>query len=74
MHDRVQPHGDDRVERHRAGEHAVLPAGALEALGEHLQEARVGVQDREPDRGRAWRHLPRSIASRAPSLATRITG
>ena len=43
-HDRVEAHRDDGVGRHRAGEHAVLPAEALQALAEHLEEAGVGVQ------------------------------
>ena len=40
----LSAHRDDRVGRHRAGEHAVLPAEALQALAEHLEEARVGVE------------------------------
>ena len=33
-----------------AGEHAVLPARALQPLAEHLQEAGVGVEDGQADR------------------------
>src|SRR3954470_1776154 len=42
--DRVQPHGDAHVGRAGAGEHAVPPAEPLEALSEHLEEPRVGVE------------------------------
>ena len=49
-HDCVQTHRDHRVERHRRGEHAVGPTRALESLAQDLQEARVRVQDRKPNR------------------------
>jgi hypothetical protein len=34
----------------RAGEHPMLPGQTLQALGQHLQKARVGVDDGEPER------------------------
>ena len=55
--DGVEPHRDQRVERDGRGEHAVLPAGGLQPLGEDLHEAGVGVEDGDPGRGRrsaAW--------------------
>ena len=48
--DGVQAHGHDGVDGNRAGEHAMLPGQTLQALGQHLQEARVGVDDGEPER------------------------
>ena len=41
-------HRHQLVRRHGRGEHAVIPAGDLEALREHLDEAAVGVDHREP--------------------------
>ena len=52
--ERAEPHGDERLDRDGAGEHAVLPAQPLQALVEDLQEARVGVDDRKPQRLRGW--------------------
>ena len=54
--ERVEAHRDERVDRHGAGEHAVLPAGGVEPVGEHLQEAGVGVEHRRGARaaGRSW--------------------
>jgi hypothetical protein len=49
-HERVEPHRDDRIERDRARQHAVLPADALEPLAEHLEESGIGVQDGQADR------------------------
>jgi hypothetical protein len=65
-HDGVQPHRDDRVERNRAREHAVLPARALDAIRQHLQEARVRVEHRYADR--RLRHLARRIRPRADAM------
>ena len=48
--DRVEAHRHDRVDGDRAGQHAVLPGQALEPLGQHLQEARVGVDDAKSQR------------------------
>ena len=63
-HDGVEPHGDQRVERDGRGQHAVLPAGGAEALGEDLQEPAVGIEDREADRGlRRGRHRATSIGA-----------
>ena len=48
VHDQdVEPHRHERVDRHRAREHAVLPAGSVESVREYLQEARVGVEHAE---------------------------
>ena len=46
-HQRVQPHGDQGIERHRAGERAVVPPERLEAIGQHLHETRIAVDDRQ---------------------------
>ncbi len=57
--ERVQPHREQRVERDGRGQHAVLPAGRLQPLGEDLYEAGIGVKDSDPCRGRrhaAWSH------------------
>ena len=63
-HDGVEAHGDQRVERNGRGQHAVLPAGGAEALGEDLEEPAVGIQDREADRGlRRGRHRATSIGA-----------
>ena len=43
--DRAEAHRDERVDRRRAAEDPVLPAKALHALAEHLQEPGVGVDD-----------------------------
>jgi hypothetical protein len=47
----VEPHGHHRVERHGGGQDAVLPARVLQPLAEHLQEAGVGVENGQADRG-----------------------
>ena len=57
-HDRVQPQRDHRIQRHRRGEHAVLPAHALQPLAQHLQEAGVGIDHRQADR-----RLPRGAGA-----------
>jgi hypothetical protein len=49
-HERVEAHRHDCVERDRARQHAVLPAGGLQPLGEDLQESGVGIQDGQADR------------------------
>ena len=46
----VESHRDQHVERDGRGEHAVLPAGGLEPLGEDLDEAGIGVEDGDPGR------------------------
>ena len=46
---RVQLHRHQLLGRDAAREHAVLPAGALEALAEDREEAAVGVDHRQPD-------------------------
>ncbi len=46
---RRQPHCCEILERDAAGEHAVLPSRGFEALCEHLEEAAVGIDDRETD-------------------------
>jgi hypothetical protein len=51
-HDRVQPQGDHRIQRHRGGEHSMLPPHALQPLAQDLQEAAVGIDHREADRCR----------------------
>ena len=45
-HEHVEPHRHERVGRHGAREHAVLPARGVEPVREHLQEARVGIEHR----------------------------
>ena len=52
--DRVEPHRDQRVQRHRRGEHAVRPAHAFQALAEHLQEAGIRIDHRQADAGLPW--------------------
>ncbi len=51
---RAQAHRDDRVGGHRAREHAVLPAEAVQALAEHLDEAAVAVEDGDAQGRRGW--------------------
>ena len=41
---RAESHRDDRVGGHRAGEHAVLPAEAIQSLAQDLDEAAVAIQ------------------------------
>src|SRR5213075_1250632 len=45
-----QAHRDNGVNGDRAREHAMLPAQPFEALAEHLQESRVGVEHRDAQR------------------------
>ena len=49
-HDRVQPQRDHRVQRNGRGEHAVLPTHPLQALSQHLEKTRVGIDNRQADR------------------------
>ena len=63
-HHGPQAHRDDVVDRHGAGEHPVLPAGAVQSLRENLEESGVGVEHGEPDGRRRGRHLPRRIVGR----------
>ena len=60
--ERAEPHRDDRLGGHRAGEHAVLPAEAVQALAEHLDEAAVAVEHGDPQRLRC---APRGSTSAA---------
>jgi hypothetical protein len=68
-HDRVQAHRHERVERHRRGEHAVLVAGAVEALREHLHETGVRIED-----GDAERRLIDGGAHRGRRIVTEVDG
>ena len=52
--DRTQLHRHQLLGRGGAGEMAVLPAGRLDPLGEHANEAAVVVYDREPDGAARW--------------------
>jgi len=45
----VQPHRHERIERHRRGQHPVLPTRPLQPLREHPQEAGVGFDHRQAD-------------------------
>ena len=54
-----EAHRADRLGRDGAGEHAVLPAEPVEALGEHLDEAAVAVQNGDPQ----WRGCRGGAAS-----------
>src|SRR3954469_15629264 len=51
--DGAQAHRHDRVRGHGAADEPVLPAEALEALGQDLEESRIPVQDRNAQRGAA---------------------
>ena len=46
--DGAQAHRDDGIGRDRAREHAVLPAEAVQALAEDLDEAAVAIEDGDP--------------------------
>ena len=61
-HDCVEPHGHDGVQGHRTGEHAVLPADPVQALGQDLEEPAVAVHDGQPYRGRALASPLRLVA------------
>ena len=64
VHDHgVEPQRNHGVQRHRRGQHTVLPANSLQALTQHLKESGVGIDHRQPDRrlacGAAAPLLPR---------------
>ena len=62
------------LDGHRGGEHAVLPAHAVHALAEHLQEPGVDVDDGNPERGLIG-HARRKVRALRPTrTAPRITG
>ena len=56
--ERAEPQRDQLLDRHRAGQHALLPAARTDALLEDVEEAAVAVDDGEAERSgarsRAW--------------------
>ena len=56
--ERAEAHRDDLLDRDRAGERAVLPAEAVQALAEDLEEPGVGVDDGDAQRRAAGGRRP----------------